>query len=97
LLLGLYNEAGLLVYIGHAGTGRLSASDWEKMTRIVEPLHAEAMPFSNRPDRVKGAQWLKPALTAKIQYQNWTSGGSLRQPSIQAIVDQNPERCRFGQ
>ncbi|TGA99631.1 DNA ligase [Sporolactobacillus shoreae] len=95
LLLGLYNERDQLIYIGHAGTGKLTSSDWVTLTRKLIPLQSENRPFFNLPERTKGAQWLIPKLTAKIQYQAWTSSGSLRQPSIQAIVDQNPEKCRL--
>lgn len=52
LLLGLYDEKGMLYYIGHAGTGKLKKDEW-------------------------------------------TEGGILRQPSIQAFVDVPPEKCTF--
>ncbi|MFC4597445.1 DNA ligase [Cohnella hongkongensis] len=89
LLLGLFDGNGKLHYIGHAGTGKLSRTDWRRLTEQVAPLAVDEMPFANRPDRHQDAVWLAPRLAAKVQFLNWTRGGTMRHPSIQALL---PER-----
>lgn len=95
LLLGLYDNKGALWYIGHAGTGKLTQSDWRSLTDKIQPLIQADMPFCNKPERMGTAIWLKPQLTAKIQYTEWASGHSLRQPSIQGFVDIPARQCTF--
>ncbi|MED1643389.1 RNA ligase family protein [Brevibacillus agri] len=95
LLLGLYDAKGALWYIGHAGTGKLTHSDWRSLTETIQPLIQADMPFHNKPERINGTIWLKPQLTAKIQYAEWADGHSLRQPSIQGFVDSPARQCTF--
>lgn len=95
LLLGLYDDEGHFCYIGHAGTGKLTASDWRELTEKIQPLVVSERPFINKPQRINEAIWLRPVITIKIQYMEWTEGRSIRQPSIQAFVDVSPEECIF--
>ncbi|MFB9278569.1 DNA ligase [Cohnella cellulosilytica] len=98
LLLGLFDGDGGLHYIGYAGTGKLSQEDWRRLTERIPALAVERMPFAGRPDRDKDVTWVRPHLVAKVQFLNWTQGGTMRQPSIQALL---PERylaeCGVGQ
>lgn len=93
LLLGLYDQEGHLFYIGHAGTGRFTQSDWRALTERIAPLTQQNSPFANKPSRVKGAVWLTPKITVKVQFAEWTEGFTLRQPSIQAVVDVPADHC----
>lgn len=93
MLLGLYDEQEQLHFIGHAGTGKLTREEWLTFTRAIEPLKVDNRPFVNKPDRIKDVQWLNPVLTVKIQFIEWPKGHSLRQPSIQAFVNQDPKSC----
>lgn len=93
LLLGLYDHTGDLHYIGHTGTGKLTADDWRALTDRVEPLITKIKPFVNQPERSQDAIWLEPQLTVKVNFIEWPEGRTLRQPSIQAFVDQSPEDC----
>ncbi|WP_429844221.1 DNA ligase [Brevibacillus sp. FIR094] len=93
LLLGLYDQEGRLLYIGHAGTGKLTRNDWLALTEKIVPLVKNDMPFVNTPARLKGAVWLKPEVTVKVQFAEWTEGYTLRQPSIQAVVDTPVDYC----
>lgn len=96
ILLGLYSKDKELVYIGHAGTGKLTSADWEAFTKLVEPLKTSASPFSSGGTaRLKGTQWLQPKLTVRVQYIEWPEGHHLRQPSIQAFVDYPVEKCKI--
>ncbi|MHB1128190.1 MAG: ATP-dependent DNA ligase [Bacillota bacterium] len=95
VLLGLFDRNSQLWYIGHAGTGKLTSSDWRVLTALTKPLIIKDRLFVNKPERSKNAFWLKPVLTAKIKFIEWKEGHSLRQPSIQALVDVPPEECSF--
>jgi bifunctional non-homologous end joining protein LigD len=95
ILLGLYNERNELVYVGHAGTGKLSAAEWDAFTWLADPLKIIERPFVNVPERTKDVQWIKPTLTVKIQYIEWPKGHYLRQPSIQSFVDVSPDKCKI--
>ncbi|MFZ5752684.1 MAG: ATP-dependent DNA ligase [Bacillota bacterium] len=95
LLLGLYDHKGQLWYIGHAGTGKLTHTEWRNLTAIIKPLAVKQSPFINQPQRMKEAVWLKPKITLRIKFTEWTKGRVLRQPSIQAFVDVSPEECMF--
>lgn len=93
LLLGLYDPEGRLFYIGHVGTGKLTRNDWMALTERIAPLVQSRMPFVNTPSRSKGAVWLRPQVTVKVQFAEWTEGYTLRQPSIQAVVDIPVDDC----
>ncbi|SEN29542.1 non-homologous end-joining DNA ligase [Lihuaxuella thermophila] len=95
VLLGLYDEQGRFWYIGHAGTGKLTQQDWRELTERLKSNVSKDRPFVNKPDRSLKAYWVKPALTAKIKYAEWTEGHSLRQPSIQAFVHVPAHECKF--
>ncbi|WP_404592673.1 DNA ligase [Paenibacillus sp. RC73] len=95
LLLGLYDKQGRLRYIGHAGTGKLTREDWRQLTERLRPHTISARPFVNEPDRHRDAIWVQPMYTAKVQYSEWRwqEGRTLRQPSIQAFVNQDVGQC----
>lgn len=93
LLLGLFDQDGRLRYIGHAGTGKLTQSDWRNLTERIGPLVQKSMPFVNKPPRTANTVWLRPEITVKIKFAEWVEGHSLRQPSIQGFVDLPAQQC----
>lgn len=93
ILLGLYDSGNGLRYIGHAGTGRLTVKDWRELTDLAPSLAAPSMPFASLPQRAEGAFWIRPELVFKIHFLEWNASGTLRQPSIQAMVDIAPAEC----
>lgn len=97
VLAGLYDKEGQLWYIGHVGTGKLTKEEWRGLTELIKPLIVNQRPFVNHVDRMKDVLWIKPHLTMKIQYAEWTRGHTLRQPSIQAFVDTDPFSCTFNE
>ncbi len=94
LLLGMYDK-NQFYYIGHAGTGRLTQQEWRKLTIKLLQSTTKDRPFINLPERNSGVHWVKPAICVKVQYIEWPKGHSLRQPSIQAVVNVSPEECRL--
>nr|WP_237391824.1 RNA ligase family protein [Paenibacillus dendrobii] len=97
LLLGLYDKDGRLIYIGHAGTGKLRVADWRRITEEASGMIQKDRPFANQTERQKGAVWIRPVWVVKVNFLEWTPGGTLRQPSIQAFVDAPPEDCKLDQ
>jgi bifunctional non-homologous end joining protein LigD len=95
VLLGLYDDGGQLTYIGHSGTGRLTKEEWREFTEAIRPLVTAQRPFKNHHARFKDAVWLMPEITVKIQFMEWTSNQTMRQPSIQSFVQVQPKTCVF--
>lgn len=97
ILLGLYDPEGRFIYIGHAGSGKWKGADWRDLTENVKPLIIPDRPFANVPERMKGAVWIQPALTVKVQFLEWTPGGTMRHPIIQGWANVPPEACHMEQ
>nr|WP_295971325.1 DNA ligase D [uncultured Bacillus sp.] len=95
VLLGQYDQSGMLWYIGHCGTGKLTMKDWKRLTERVEPLLIQDQPFVNQPEQIKGVQWIRPVVTVKVNYIEWPKGKTLRQPSIQSFTETPAEDCRL--
>ncbi|SDN36321.1 bifunctional non-homologous end joining protein LigD [Paenibacillus sp. yr247] len=93
LLLGLLDERNNFFYIGHAGTGKLTNQDWREITQRLESLITNTKLFINTPERSKDVVWVIPQMAVKVQFLEWTAGGTMRQPSIQAIVDVPLSQC----
>lgn len=97
LMLGIYTKDREFIYIGHAGTGKLSQRDWAKLTDEVGKIQSDQSPFNNQPERTKDAIWVKPELTVKVEYLEFTSKGTMRHPSIQAVVKRDVNECTVDQ
>ena len=97
LLLGLYTDTGDLIYIGSAGTGKLKRQDWVSITEQTNNLVSAQSPFSNVPETAKKVFWVQPELTVKVEYLEFTPGGSMRHPSIQTVVDIDIHECTVNQ
>ncbi|MNI23549.1 putative DNA ligase-like protein [compost metagenome] len=98
LLLGLYNAEGKLNYIGHAGPGKCSYEDLRSLTGTVQSLAIEKSGLAGiSKAKAKGALWLSPRLTVKVQFMEWTPGGTMRHPVIQGFASVPPEECNLFQ
>ncbi|GGH88409.1 bifunctional non-homologous end joining protein LigD [Pullulanibacillus pueri] len=97
LLIGLYDDDGNLHYIGHAGTGKLTQSEWRELTQKLKAIEMAESPFHHRVEREKEAHWVKQKYTVKITYAEWSLGRALRQPSIQGLTETPPRECVFEQ
>ncbi|WP_169087392.1 DNA ligase [Paenibacillus sp. PL91] len=97
LLLGIYTNDRELIYIGHAGTGKLTQKDWAAITADIKEKQVTDRPFINEPERSKDAVWVTPALTVKVEYLEFTPGGTMRHPSIQAVVKMDRSECTVDQ
>lgn len=104
LLLGLYDEEGLLHHVGF--TSGIKSADREKYTELLEPL-VEPPGFTGRapggPSRwstKRSTQWqpLRPQLVVEVEYDHFT-GGRFRHGTrlLHWRPDKRPAACRFDQ
>ncbi|RZL65898.1 MAG: DNA ligase D [Variovorax sp.] len=90
LLLGVYDEAGVLQYCGNVGTG----FDAQRLADVMAQLNALAAadcPFATRPAGVK-AQWVRPRLVAEVAFGAWTREGKVRHAVFQGLRTDKPAR-----
>jgi len=80
LLVGVPGEDGLQ-YVGRVGTG-FSDRDLDDIALRMDAMRRETSPFVEvpRPD-ASDARWVEPRLVGEVEFAEWTSTGSLRQPS----------------
>ena len=104
LLLGLYDDEGRLVYIGH--TSSIKKADRQELTTKLEALRG-ANPFAVRvpggPSRwatEKSGEWepLKPKLVCEVEY-DYFSQGRFRHGSkfLRWRPDKAPKQCTMEQ
>ncbi len=79
LLLGAYDTAGRLRYIGHVGTGFSDAALADLADRLA-PLARAGSPFDEPVprERARRARWVEPVLVGDVAHRTWTRDGRLR-------------------
>ncbi|WP_084501357.1 ATP dependent DNA ligase [Nocardia xishanensis] len=84
LVLGAYDQAGRLVYVGNVGTG-FSAAARRALRRRLTELAIIEPPFdrSPPPERATGVHWVSPRLVGTVEYRE--SAGALRHPSWRGL------------
>ena len=87
LLLGVYDKAGKLVYVGHVGTG----FNEKELARVMKALSAherKSSPFDVPPPATNDVpHWVKPLLVAQVRFTEWTDEGRLRHPAYLGLRD----------
>jgi bifunctional non-homologous end joining protein LigD len=84
LLLGAYDRAGRLHYVGRVGSGLTGAdrrqlqAQLDGVRRTTAPMHAEAM-------NMTGVNWVEPVLVARVAYKTWTRQAQLRHPAWRGL------------
>ncbi|MEU4331476.1 non-homologous end-joining DNA ligase [Nonomuraea dietziae] len=86
LLLGAYDEAGRLLYVGHVGTGFTQAV-LRHLGEILAPLERPTSPFALPVPRehTAGAHWVEPRLVGEVQYMELTGDARIRHPSWRGL------------
>jgi len=95
LAIGVYDQKGVLRYIGKVGTGFNDTKQKEMMAQF-KPLITKESPFDVEPDvdepsqfrpRRLGAKatWLKPELICEVEFAEITSDGKVRQASFKGM------------
>ncbi len=100
VVLGLYDDQGRLIHVGHAGSGFTVQSHAELWKRL-HALETKRSPFFGKVESTRPVHFVKPELVAEIKFTEWThegqSGGiKMRAPVFQGLrFDKKPEECKF--
>ena len=95
LLLGAYNEAGELVYVGHTGSG-FNKKSLEAIWNKLKPLAIEECPFKKCPKSNMPATWVKPRLVCEIKFTEWTKDWIARHPIFMGLrTDKKAKEVRI--
>jgi len=85
LLLGYY-DGDRLQYAGRVGSG-FSQQLLSELYEQLLGLEQKDSPFDPAPDEGPPLHWVEPVLIAQVAFAEWTSVGSLRQPSFLGLRD----------
>lgn len=91
LLVGGYRDDALL-YLGSVGSG-LSGDDLTFLGKNLPDLAAKDSPFSPPFPRSKEIRWLRPILTVKIEFMEFTDNLQLRHPVVKGFTRSDPAEC----
>jgi bifunctional non-homologous end joining protein LigD len=91
LMLGHFDDAGILHYAGKVGTG-FSASELDRLAARLGPLSQPLSPFAERVPDWRVARFVEPTLVAEIAYGHWTEAGQVRHSSYHGLRDDKPAR-----
>lgn len=91
LLIGAYQEKKLK-FLGKAGSG-LSQSNLAELSSVLPSLNWDKSPFDPAPRKQNNWYWVKPILTLKVEYMEFTSEKQLRHPAIKGFLTMKPEEC----
>ncbi|MDQ0377939.1 non-homologous end-joining DNA ligase [Amycolatopsis thermophila] len=96
LLLGVQDDQGQLVYVGHVGTGFTDQVLGEMRDRLA-PLARQVSPFEVPVPRefARRARWVEPVLVGEVEHRQWTGDNRLRHPSWRGLrPDRDPAEIR---
>jgi bifunctional non-homologous end joining protein LigD len=86
LLLGFWDEQAKFRYAGHVGSG-FDARTVAAIRRRLDALKIGECPFSVKPELHAPTTWVRPVVTAEVQYHEWTPSGTLRAPVFLRLRD----------
>lgn len=86
LLVGVPDDEGRLVFVGHVGTG-FSDQDLRDLQRVL--TRRPTSPFDGTLPReiTRDAQWVEPDLVGEVAYAVWTADNRLRHPAWRGVRD----------
>jgi bifunctional non-homologous end joining protein LigD len=88
LVVGYTDEAGALRYAGRVGTG-FDDRELDRLGRILGDRARSTSPFEGR-QPPKLTHFVEPDLVATVEFSEWTSAHTLRQPSYKGLRDDIP-------
>lgn len=89
LLVGQTGDDGRLVYVGRVGSGFTDASSRE-IRRRLERLTRGECPFAEVPPDAGAVHWVRPEITCRAAYGEWTDDGLMRAPVFLGLVEEEP-------
>ena len=93
LLLGAYDDAGALRYVGSVGGGFTEAS-LAQVNDLLRPLVRPDRPFEAEPALDRAASWSEPRVVVRVRYNELTEAKQLRFPIfVAARPDVDPRDC----
>jgi bifunctional non-homologous end joining protein LigD len=91
LLLGAFNDEGVLVYVGHTGGG-FDHDGLRVMRARLDRLERRTAPFAEPPRTNEPAHWVAPKVVVEVKFAEWTGDGRLRQPIFLGVRDDKTAR-----
>ncbi len=79
LVLGAYDDAGRLTYVGHTGSG-FTDQILEELVEHLRPLKRATCPFPVAPETNAPATWVEPRVVVEVEFAGWTQDGLMRSP-----------------
>ena len=94
LILGVYDDAGGLIYVGHTGSG-FTDTALREMVALLTPLKRPTCPFPVVPETNGPATWVEPRVVVEVEFVGWTGEGLMRSPVYLGIrTDKDPRAVR---
>jgi len=90
LLVGVYNDKGEFVYIGHSGGGIPDEQRKDLQAKLAK-RERKTSPFNSKPKPNAPVHWVKPEVVCEMEFSEWTSDGSMRHPEFKGLrTDKKP-------
>jgi bifunctional non-homologous end joining protein LigD len=88
LVVGYYDDSGALRYAGRVGTG-FDDRELIRLGKLLAGRARDSSPFEGR-QPPKLTHFVEPDLVASVDYSQWTTAHTLRQPSYKGLRDDIP-------
>lgn len=92
LLLGVHDASGALKYAGNVGTG-FNEKSLADISRRLQALATEKMPFDSRTGIVGRPHWVEPMLVAEVSFGEWTRDHRIRHSVFHGLRDDRPAQA----
>ncbi len=86
LLVGVPDDEGRLVYVGHVGTG-FSDQDLRDLQRMLTARRDPPFEGDLPREVTRDAHWVEPDLVGEVAYAVWTADNRLRHPAWRGVRD----------
>jgi bifunctional non-homologous end joining protein LigD len=86
LLVGVPDDEGRLVYVGHVGTG-FTDRDLRDLEGMFTPRASSPFDGALPREVTRDAHWVEPDLVGEVGYAVWTADGRLRHPAWRGLRD----------